>query len=46
MEHSMIITCSRGFPMLYFARDMAAFGVLVLFGLSLVVWMDVIARMG
>ncbi len=31
--------------MLYFARDVAAFGVLLLFGLSLTVWMDVLARL-
>lgn len=32
--------------MLHIARDMAAFGVLVLFGLSMTVWMDVLARIG
>ncbi|PTW61134.1 hypothetical protein C8N35_103317 [Breoghania corrubedonensis] len=32
--------------MLQIARDMLAFGVLVLFGLSLTVWVDVLAQVG
>lgn len=32
--------------MLYFAREMAAFSVLILFGLSMTVWMDVLAQIG
>lgn len=32
--------------MLQIARDMVGFGVLVLFGLSLSVWLDVLAQVG
>lgn len=32
--------------MLQIARDMVAFGVLVLFGLSFSIWIDVLAQIG